>query len=59
MAVEVVRLIKEIVAGAKFTSFAQLVDHIAEVGQVLQDAGPKGELESKKDANFGYGILQS
>ena len=34
---------REIVAGAKFSSFAQLTDHIEEVGKLLQDAGPKGE----------------
>lgn len=43
VATEVVRLVREIVAGAKFSSFVQLTDHIEEVGKLLQDAGPKGE----------------
>lgn len=38
-----VRLLREIVSGAKFNSFKQLVEHLEEVGKVLQDAGPKGE----------------
>ena len=37
---------REIVSGAKFNSFKQLVEHLEEVGKVLQDAGPKGESRS-------------
>ncbi|CEQ41887.1 SPOSA6832_03646 [Sporobolomyces salmonicolor] len=43
VALEVIRLIREVVASAKFNSFEQLTAHIDEVGKVLQDAGPKGE----------------
>ncbi|GAA5990619.1 hypothetical protein JCM5350_001329 [Sporobolomyces pararoseus] len=41
VALEVVRLLREVVASAKFNSFEQLIGHIEEVGKVLQDAGPK------------------
>ncbi|KAI5481880.1 translation initiation factor eIF-2B beta subunit [Pseudohyphozyma bogoriensis] len=41
VALEVVRLFKEVVAGARVVSFEQLTDHIEAVGKVLQDAGPK------------------
>ncbi|KAK4702351.1 translation initiation factor eIF-2B subunit beta, partial [Phenoliferia sp. Uapishka_3] len=41
VAMEVVKLIKEVVAGAKDTSFENLTEHIEEVGKVLQEAGPK------------------
>ncbi|GAA6059443.1 hypothetical protein JCM10212_005382 [Sporobolomyces blumeae] len=41
VALEVIRLLREVVAGAKFNSFEQLTAHIDEVGKVLQDAGPK------------------
>ncbi|GAA5892501.1 hypothetical protein JCM5296_006148 [Sporobolomyces johnsonii] len=41
VALEVIRLIREVVASAKFNSFEQLTAHIDEVGKVLQDAGPK------------------
>jgi len=43
VALEVVRLLREVVASAKFNSFEQLIGHIEEVGKVLQDAGPKGK----------------
>lgn len=42
VALEVVRLLRDVVAGAKFSSFQQLVDHLEEVGRLLQEAGPKG-----------------
>ncbi|KAL8283985.1 hypothetical protein RQP46_005098 [Phenoliferia psychrophenolica] len=42
VAMEVVKLIKEVVAGAKVNSFEGLTEHIEEVGRVLQEAGPKG-----------------
>ncbi|GAA5932337.1 translation initiation factor eIF2B subunit beta [Sporobolomyces koalae] len=41
VALEVVRLLREVVASAKFNSFEQLTAHIEEVGRVLQEAGPK------------------
>ncbi|GAA6017883.1 hypothetical protein JCM11491_001203 [Sporobolomyces phaffii] len=41
VALEVIRLLREVVASAKFNSFEQLIGHIEEVGKVLQDAGPK------------------
>ncbi|GAA6002292.1 translation initiation factor eIF2B subunit beta [Rhodotorula paludigena] len=41
VALEVIRLFREVVANAKFSSFEQLVQHLDEVGKVLQDAGPK------------------
>ncbi|KWU42548.1 eukaryotic translation initiation factor 2B beta subunit, partial [Rhodotorula sp. JG-1b] len=41
VALEVVRLLRDVVAGAKFSSFQQLVDHLEEVGRLLQEAGPK------------------
>jgi hypothetical protein len=43
VATEVVKLIREVVAGAKFDSFETLMGHILEVGKALQYAGPKGE----------------
>ena len=43
VALEVVRLLRDVVAGAKFSSFQQLVDHLEEVGRLLQEAGPKGD----------------
>lgn len=43
VAIEVVKLIREVVAGARFGSFIQLTEHLDEIGQVLQNAGPKGE----------------
>ena len=42
VALEVIRLFREVVASAKFSSFEQLVAHLDEVGKVLQEAGPKG-----------------
>ncbi|GAA5836241.1 hypothetical protein JCM9279_002238 [Rhodotorula babjevae] len=41
VALEVIRLFREVVASAKFSSFEQLVAHLDEVGKVLQEAGPK------------------
>ncbi|BGP14660.1 hypothetical protein JCM10213_001630 [Rhodosporidiobolus nylandii] len=41
VALEVVRLLREVVAQAKFSSFEQLTAHLEEVGKVLQEAGPK------------------
>ncbi|GAA5898361.1 hypothetical protein JCM8208_006957 [Rhodotorula glutinis] len=41
VALEVIRLFREVVASAKFGSFEQLVAHLDEVGKVLQEAGPK------------------
>ncbi|GAA5976893.1 hypothetical protein JCM10908_005665 [Rhodotorula pacifica] len=41
VALEVVRLLRDVVAGAKFSSFQQLVEHLEEVGRLLQEAGPK------------------
>ncbi|BGP38697.1 GCD complex subunit gcd7 [Rhodotorula kratochvilovae] len=41
VALEVIRLFREVVASAKFSSFEQLVNHLEEVGKSLQDAGPK------------------
>ncbi|KAG0664964.1 GCD complex subunit gcd7 [Rhodotorula mucilaginosa] len=41
VALEVVRLLRDVVAGAKFSFFQQLVDHLEEVGRLLQEAGPK------------------
>lgn len=41
-----VKLIREVVAGAKFDSFETLMGHILEVGKALQYAGPKGESKS-------------
>ncbi|GAA5866834.1 hypothetical protein JCM3774_001816 [Rhodotorula dairenensis] len=41
VALEVVKLLRDVVAGAKFSSFQQLVDHLEEVGRLLQEAGPK------------------
>lgn len=42
VALEVVRLLRDVVAGAKFSSFQQLLAHLEDVGRVLQEAGPKG-----------------
>lgn len=42
VALEVVKLLREVVASAKFNSFEHLIAHVEEVGKVLQDAGPKG-----------------
>ncbi|GAA5969872.1 hypothetical protein JCM11641_008070 [Rhodosporidiobolus odoratus] len=41
VALEVIRLLREVVAQAKFSSFEQLTAHLEEVGKVLQEAGPK------------------
>ncbi|GAA5842329.1 hypothetical protein JCM11251_003986 [Rhodosporidiobolus azoricus] len=41
VALEVVRLLREVVAQAKFGSFEQLTAHLEEVGKLLQEAGPK------------------
>lgn len=41
VAIEVVRLLKEVVAGARISSFEQLTEHIEHVGKALQEAGPK------------------
>ncbi|GAA6031736.1 hypothetical protein JCM8097_001959 [Rhodosporidiobolus ruineniae] len=41
VALEVIRLLREVVAQAKFNSFEQLTAHLEEVGKVLQEAGPK------------------
>ncbi|TNY19163.1 translation initiation factor eIF-2B subunit beta [Rhodotorula diobovata] len=41
VALEVIRLFREVVASAKFSSFEQLVAHLDEVGKSLQEAGPK------------------
>ncbi|KAM0788073.1 hypothetical protein ACM66B_001244 [Microbotryomycetes sp. NB124-2] len=41
VALEVVKLLREIVSGAKFSSFKQLVQHLEHVGRILQDSGPK------------------
>ncbi|KAK4047596.1 GCD complex subunit gcd7 [Microbotryomycetes sp. JL221] len=41
VALEVIKLLREIVSGAKFTSFKQLIAHLDQVGQILQDSGPK------------------
>ncbi|KAM0745589.1 nagb/rpia/CoA transferase-like protein [Meredithblackwellia eburnea MCA 4105] len=41
VALEVVKLFKEVVAGAKVSSFDALINHIEHVGKLLQDAGPK------------------
>ncbi|BGP54169.1 hypothetical protein JCM8202_005081 [Rhodotorula sphaerocarpa] len=41
VALEVVRLLRDVVAGAKFSSFQQLLAHLEDVGRVLQEAGPK------------------
>lgn len=39
---EVIRLLREVVAGAKFARFEQLCEHLSEVGDRLEAAGPKG-----------------
>ncbi|BGO90206.1 hypothetical protein NBRC10512_002409 [Rhodotorula toruloides] len=41
VALEVVRLFRDVVAGARFSPFDQLLAHLEEIGRVLQDAGPK------------------
>ncbi|KDE05977.1 hypothetical protein MVLG_03663 [Microbotryum lychnidis-dioicae p1A1 Lamole] len=41
VALEVVRLLREVVSAAKFSTFPQLVQHLNEIGRMLQDAGPK------------------
>ncbi|GAA5872295.1 hypothetical protein JCM8547_004803 [Rhodosporidiobolus lusitaniae] len=41
VALEVIRLLREVVAQARFNSFDQLTAHLEEVGKVLQEAGPK------------------
>ncbi|KAK4047543.1 Ark- serine/threonine protein kinase [Microbotryomycetes sp. JL201] len=41
VALEVVKLLREIVSGAKFGSFKQLVQHLEQVGRILQESGPK------------------
>jgi translation initiation factor 2B subunit (eIF-2B alpha/beta/delta family) len=43
VALEVIRLLREVVAQARFNSFDQLTAHLEEVGRLLQEAGPKGE----------------
>lgn len=43
VALEVVRLLREVVTGARFTSIEQLLQHLRQIGDKLQRAGPKGE----------------
>lgn len=46
VAVEVVNLLYQVVLGAKFNAFDVLLDHIRDVGDKLEQAGPKGALEA-------------
>ena len=42
VAIEVVKLLKEVVGGATITSFEKLLEHVEAVGRGLQESGPKG-----------------
>lgn len=39
------RILKEVVASSRATTFEALMEHIEEVGKILQEAGPKGTFD--------------
>ncbi|SCV74111.1 BQ2448_6543 [Microbotryum intermedium] len=59
VALEVVRLLREVVSGAKFSSFPQLVEHLNEIGHMLQDAGPKEAAQQERRTGLRYGHVES